>query len=252
MDRKHRVIIASHHPRRRWLIVGGSAAAIALSAFGIYSYTRATTVSDFERAETERDQLAAERRSLTRELRAAKAENQTLRDQVAYLGRSQEIDGAACGSVKQSLNSLQAEASDLREQLAFYRGIVSPQESQAGVLVYDFKVLKTTQTGAFNFDLVLIQSTQHDKRIGGDIKVSIEGLKGNQKQTLKLNDLLTDPKPDMVFSFKYFEEFGGGFKLPDGFRPLRAVVSLQPQGDGVPAIEDEYEWAKIIQEARAS
>lgn len=252
MDRRHRVIIASHHPRRRWFVVGGSTAAIALFAFGLYSYTRATTVSEFERARSERDQLADERRTLTRDLRAARAENQTLRDQVAYLGRSQEIDGAACGSVKQSLTSLQAEASDLREQLAFYRGIVSPQESQAGVRVYDFKVVKTAQPAVFRFDLVLIQSVRHDKRIGGEINVSIEGLKGNQKQMLKLRELLTEPKPDMVFSFKYFEEFSGSFKLPEGFRPLRAVVALEAQGDGVPTIEDEYEWGKIIQEARAT
>jgi hypothetical protein len=252
VDRKHRVIIASHHPRRHWLIVGGSAAAIALLAFGIYSYTRATTVSDFEKAQTERDQLAEERRVLTRELRAAKAENAALRDQVAYLDRSQEIDDSACSSVKKSLGSLQSEASDLREQLAFYRGIVSPQESQAGVRVYDFKVMKMPQAGIYKFDLVLIQSVRNDKRIGGTISVSIEGLRGSIKQTLKLKDLLTDPKPDMVFSFKYFEEFSGGLQLPDGFRPLRAVVSLEPQGEGVPTIEDEYEWGKIIQEARAS
>lgn len=252
MERKHRVVIASHHPRRRWLIVGGSAAAIALSAFGIYSYTRAITVSDFERAQTERDQLAEERRALTRELRTVKTENQSLKEQVAYLGRSQEIDGAACGSVKQSLTGLQTEVSDLREQLAFYRGIVSPEESKAGVRVYDFKVMKTADASLYKFDLVLIQSVRQDKRIGGDVKVGIEGLKGTQKQTLPLKELVTDPKPDMVFSFKYFEELSGSFRLPEGFRPLRAVVSLEPNSDGAPTIEDEYEWSKIIQEARAT
>jgi hypothetical protein len=252
VDRKHRVIIASHSPRRQRLIVGAGAAALALTAFGIYSYTRATTVSDFERARTERDQLADERRALSRDLRMARAENQALKEQVAYLGRSQEIDGAACGSVKQSLTSLQAEASDLREQLAFYRGIVSPQESQAGVRVYDFKVAKTLEANLYKFDLVLIQSVRNDKRTGGNIEVTLEGLRGTQKQTLRLKELVTDPKPDMVFSFKYFEEFSGGFQLPEGFRPLRAVVSLEPQGEGVPTVEDEYEWGKIIQEARAT
>ncbi len=234
------------------MVVGAAVAAAILSAFGLYQYTRATTVSDFERAQSERDKLLEERRDLTRELRAARTENQTLRDQLAYAGRSQEIDGSACTTVKASLGSLQAEASDLREQLAFYRGIVSPSESQAGVRVYDFKVRKTARANSFSFDLVLIQSVRHEKRIGGSVGVTIDGIKGGQKLSLKLKDLLTDPKPDMVFSFKYFEEFAGGFDLPDGFRPLRAIVAVQPQGDEASNVEDQYDWAKIIQEARVS
>ncbi len=251
MNRNHKIVITTHQPRRRWAIVAGSVAALLLGAFGLYSYTRATTVSDFERTQSDRDRLQEERRNLTRDLRAARTENGTLRDQVAYLGRSQEIDGAACGTVKQSLTQLQAEASDLREQLAFYRGIVSPKESQAGVRVYDFKVTKLKNAAnLYRYDLVLIQSVRNEKRVGGVIDVIVEGLKAGQKQSLRLGELAADNNKNLLFSFKYFEEFSGQLRLPEGFRPLRASVALQPDGDSAPKIEDEYEWAKILQEAR--
>ena len=251
MNEKHKIIITTHEPRRRWAIVGGAAVALLLSGFGLYSYVRATTVSDFERAQTDRDRLLDERRALTRDLRAARTENSTLRDQVAYLGRSQEIDGAACSSIKQSITQLQAESSDLREQLAFYRGIVSPKESQAGVRVYDFKVSRLKTGGnLLRYDLVLIQSVRNEKRIAGDIDLLVEGLRGGKKETLHLAELAADANKNLLFSFKYFQEFSGQIRFPDGFRPLRATVALQPEGDA-PKIEDEYEWAKILQEATA-
>lgn len=221
---------------------------VLLSAFALYRLTRASAVSDFAAATGERDRLLDERRQLTRELHVAKTEAETLRDQVAYLSRSQEIDTGACQDVKQSLSQLQAESSDLREQLAFYRGIVSPQESQAGVRVYELRVSTTkTSPNQYRYDLVLIQPVRSDKRVGGQVELSIEGLKNGKKRTLKLDDVAVDGARNLLFSFKYFEEFSGQLKLPEDFRPLRVTVSLQP-GGGQAAIEDEYEWAKIVQE----
>ncbi len=252
-DSRHRIVITTDQPARRRVLVGVAVVALLLGAFGLYRYTRATTVSDFAAATSERDRLIEERRQLTRDLRAARAQAEALRDQVAYLSRSQEIDGSACKAVKQSLTQLQAESSDLREQLAFYRGIVSPQESQAGVRVYEFRVSKLkTPANSYRYDLVFIQPVRSEKRVGGSADLSIEGLRNGQKQTLKLSELSVDGTRNLLFSFKYFEEFSGQLRFPEGFRPLRATVALQPAGEGQPPIEDEYEWAKIVQEDEGS
>ena len=259
MNTKHKIIIAQHRPWRRWIIVGSVTAAVLLGGWGLYSYTRSHTVSDFERAQLERDRLREDNRDLSQKLRAALSENQQLKDQAAYLNRSQQIDDNACTTVKQSLATLQAESADLREQLAFYRGIVSPAESQAGVRVFEFKIYgpkdkrgdkqgdRQAQPGSYKYDLVLIQSVRHDKRVDGDLAISFEGFRGGVKQSLKLADLATDGNKNLVFSFKYFEEFSGSFRFPEGFKPLRATVTLQ--GDGAPRIDDDYDWNKIMQEA---
>jgi hypothetical protein len=246
---QHKIIIAQHRPWRRWIIIGSVTAAVLAGGWGLYSYTRSHTVSDFERAQTERDRLRLENRDLSQKLRAALGENQQLKDQAAYQSRSQEIDGSACTAVKQSLSALQAESADLREQLGFYRGIVSPNEALAGVRVFEFKVgpNKQAPAGTWKYELVLIQSVRHDKRVDGDLAVSFEGLHGSSKQTVKLSDLATDGNKNLVFSFKYFQEFSGSFRFPEGFKPLRATVTLQ--GDSTPRIDDDYDWNKIMQES---
>ena len=257
MNGKHspRIVIERERsPWRRWAIVGGGTAALLLAGVGLYSYTRAHTVSDFERATLERDRLREDNREMSQKLRAALSENQGLKDQLAYVNRSAQIDDSACAAVKQSLASLQAESADLREQLGFYRGIVSPAETQAGMRVFEFKVSgaqagKDVAPGTYKYDLVLIQSVRRDKHADGEASITFEGLRGGAKQSLKLADVATDGNKNLVFSFKYFQEFTGSFRFPDGFRPLRATVTLQ--GEGIPRVDDDYDWNKIMQEARS-
>lgn len=240
-----RVVIKAYRPRLRMALTAAAAAALAIAAWGLYSYTRATTVVDFERARTERDRLLEERRDLTAKLRESNARIETLKDQVVYLERSLDIDKQACATVKASLGGLQAEVADLQEQVAFYRGIVSPDASRAGVRVYEFKVYPTATASVFRYALVLIQSVRHDRRIAGRVEISLQGLSGGQIQVRRLSELILSGERNLVFSFKYFEEFGGEFRLPADFRPTRAVVAVLPDGGAVPKIEDEFEWAKI-------
>jgi len=240
-----KVVIKAYRPRLRYALIAAASAAIAISAWALYSYTRATTVVDFERARTERDRLLEERRDLTGKLRESHAEVEKLKDQVVYLQRSQEIDQQACATVKTSLASLQEEVADLHEQVAFYRGIVSPDASRAGVRVYEFKVYPTPTPNVFRYDLVLIQSVRHDRRIAGRVEIRLQGLSNGQTQVRRLSELTLSGEQNLLFSFKYFEEFGGEFRLPEGFRPTRAVVAVLPDGGSVPKIEDEFEWSKI-------
>ena len=240
-----KVVIRAYRPRLRYALIAAGTALIAISAWGLYSYTRATTVVDFEKAQSERDRLLDERRELTGKLRDSHAEVESLKDQIVYLQRSQEIDQQACATVKTSLASLQEEVADLHEQVAFYRGIVSPDASRAGVRVYEFKVYPTATASVYRYDLVLIQSVRHDRRIAGRVDITLQGMAGGQTQVRRLSELMLSGEQNLVFSFKYFEEFGGEFRLPDGFRPTRAVVAVLPDGGAVPKIEDEFEWAKI-------
>lgn len=221
---------------------------IATGAWLLYSYARTTTISDFEHAQLDRDRLSAENQKLERQLREARAEAQKARDDAAYAKSSADIDGQACQQVKASLAGLQSEAADLREQLAFYRGIVSPDEANAGVRVYDFKVEKSKIGASYRFDLVLIQSVRHERRVEGRIDASISGLTRGQRQTLKLSDIAVGDARNLVFSFKYFQEFSGDFRLPEGFRPVRVTVSVVPDGAGQSAVEEQYDWSKIEQE----
>jgi hypothetical protein len=245
--KKHQIVIQQHRPWRQPALVAGAAAVLALGAFGLYTYTRSHTVSEFARSQLEVEQLRDERRQLTHDLRAALKEVSGLKDQVVYTERSGEIDTQACDTVKGSLAGLQKEVSDLREQLAFYRGIVSPDLARAGVRVYDLKLTPgPTNPRAFHYELALIQSVRHDRRIGGSINLLLEGTKNGIKQTLRWEDVATGDAKNLLFSFKYFEEFSGDLTLPEGFKPIRVSARLVTDVEGAPPVEDQFDWDKIV------
>lgn len=239
---QHSIIIRRHRPRLRLALIAVVTAVLALSGWGLYSYTRHNAVADFEKATSERDRLLDERRSLTQQLRVAKADIGKLRDELAYAEQSKSIDGDACRSVRDTLAKLESESASLREQLAFYRGIVSPKEARAGVRVQDLKLRRVGN--GWRYELVLIQAIREESRIAGAVELSIEGVQGAKPTQLALSDLITSGEKNLVFSFKYFEEFSGEFRLPAGFKPTRVVVTLKPANDR-PSVVDQYNWSAI-------
>lgn len=244
---KHRIVITQHRPWLKPLLIAGGSFALAVAAWALYAYTRAATVSDFERAQLEVEQLRNERRELVRDLRASRDEVKRLEEQAVYIQRSQEIDEQACSAVRESLTQLQAEVSDLREQLAFYRGIVAPEQSRAGVRVYEFKVEPGAEQGAFHYELVLIQSVRHDKRIGGRVEIELVGQRDGADVRLPWTDLVGDQvAANLLFSLKYFEEFAGEIRVPTAVVPVRVVVTLIPDGNGLPRVEESFDWARIL------
>ncbi|HEY0916031.1 MAG TPA: DUF6776 family protein [Solimonas sp.] len=244
---QHKIVIARHRPWLKTGLVAGAVALLALLMWGLYSYTRATTVSDFERAQTELERAQDERRNLTRDLRAARAQVDELRNQVAYQKRSVEIDTHACDEVRQSLTALQSEVSSLREQLTFYRGMSPTGQTRSGVRVHDIKLqAKDKEPRAYSFDLTLIQSAQKDRFFGGSVRMEIQGLNGAVRHNLALEDIALGDTKKLIFSMKYYEEFRGEFRLPDGFKPQRVVVALQIDGENTPRPEESFEWNRIL------
>jgi hypothetical protein len=51
---------------------------------------------------------------------------------------------------------------------------------------------------------------------------------------------------NLVFSLKYFEEFAGEITLPAGFDPVRVLVTLIPDGNGTPRVEESFDWARLL------
>lgn len=242
---QHKIVIRRHRPWLRSGLIAAVVAILALSGWALYSYTRAKTVSDFARAKTELQQLREERRELTRRLRASRAESDRLKGELAYVERSTSIDTQACASVRDSLKGLQTEASDLREQLAFYRAIAAPDELRAGVRVQSLQVVPG-EGGRARYRLTLIQSTGHAKPLSGKLDISIRGRAGKEEKTLAAAALAVGEASDLLFSLRYFEELSGEWQLPPGFSPQQVLVRLMPDASGAPKVEQKFEWQRIV------
>ena len=182
-------------------------------------------------------------RSLESAFEALSQESAKLREKVVWLETSEKIDAEAYRRVEEQLAGLQEEILTQQEDLAFYRGIVSDQ--QTGLRIQDLELLRGADASTFTVRLVLAQAIRADRRISGSVELNVEGTQDGQETILGLADLAGEAKgkSGLAFSFRYFQNLQADLVLPVGFAPARVTVKLTPNGKSAKSLEKSFVWA---------
>ncbi len=166
-----------------------------------------------------------------------------LEQEVALLETHREIDREAYKDVESSLTALQAKIQEQRDAIAFYRGIVSPEDGNKGLRVQDLKLTRGRDEREFNLRLVLVQAMQHDRKVSGDVNLSVEGSQDGVEKSYEFTELLPpDASKAWAFSFRYFQDFDRQIVLPDGFTPERIRVEVRSRTRSIASIEESFAW----------
>ena len=180
---------------------------------------------------------------IERILRKEREDTQRLRERIAQLETDRKIDEEAYARVEAELAGLESVILAQQEDLEFYRGIVSDQQS--GLRVQDLTVWRGDGPLSFSMRLVLAQAMRAGSRISGTVDLKIEGMQDSKPRSLGLRDLLAvEPRPRRLdFSFRYFQNLEAELVLPEGFAPVRVRVTLKPKGKSSKSIEKSFDWA---------
>ena len=166
-----------------------------------------------------------------------------LKQEVALLETNREVDRESYKEVEESLSALQAKIQEQRDAIAFYRGIVSPSDGNSGLRVQDLTVTRGKEEREFNLRLVLVQAMKHDRKVAGDVSLSIAGSQGGVETTYDFGQLLPDDADKKwAFSFRYFQNFDRQLVLPDGFTPERITVEVRSRTRSIASIEESFAW----------
>ena len=167
-----------------------------------------------------------------------------LKQEIAILETNREVDRESYKAVEASLSQLQAKIQEQRDAIAFYRGIVSPSDGNSGLRVQDLKLTRGKAEHEFNLRLVLVQAMKHDRKVSGDVSLSVVGSQNGVETTFELAQLLVDESDSAwPFSFRYFQDFDRRIVLPDGFTPERIDVAVRSRTRSISSIEESFVWA---------
>lgn len=247
MARKRHVIRTEADPRGRWVSAGLVVAALLGGAIGIYYFAQSQVQCDWEMTQA----LERQQRDMQASLRALRDENQELAEELVRTERGSQIDDAATTELQATMEGQQAEIAELKEQLAFYRGIVSPEESATGVRPQRLAVWRAKEPRVYHFSLILIQSVRNESKVDGRVQISIHGVQEGGSKQLDISSLLIKPRPSMGFRFRYFQEIDGAFRLPRGFDPGKVDVRLTRSDKDDVAASQSFDWQTILQNSGA-
>jgi hypothetical protein len=219
-------------PALTWLVVGGG----FVLAYELGRFNGGYSVFDQRR---EHDELTAGIAERDQRIEA-------LERQVAISETSQEIDRETYAQVEQGLGELQAQIQSQEEELAFYRGIISPEDGVAGLRVQTFELRPTDTAHAYLLHLVLVQAITHDRRVSGVVRLDVAGLMNGEPVVLNLAELVVDDADeDLAYSFRYFQDLQRQFVLPEGFEPDEVLMQIRPREPGGGAVEQTFDWGAV-------
>ena len=186
---------------------------------------------------------ANERQAYEDTIDGLEAQIRSLKEEIALLETHRDIDREAYKEVEASLTQLQAKIQEQTDAIAFYRGIVSPEDGAAGLKVQDLRLTRGQAEHSYNVRLVLVQSLKHDRKVSGDVNLSIQGEQEGAEVTYDYAQLLpADAKSRWAFSFRYFQDFDREIVLPDGFTPERITIEVRSKTRSIDSIEESYSW----------
>jgi hypothetical protein len=189
--------------------------------------------------------LRAEMLQLERRNRELVNESSGLRDRVAILERSSQIDQQAAQAVKSELGQLEEALQASREEVEFYRGIVTPGDVDPGLRIHRFELEEDLTQGEYHYDLVLTQLKRNDKFVSGVVDWKISGLLDGKPVVLTLDKVTEPAVKQLKFRLRYFQDLAGTIKLPEGFVPDRIELTVSPKGKGKPPVVQAFDWPGI-------
>ena len=232
-----RTHLQTHGTARTWLVRGFFAVLVIVAGYLVFEYGRISAGYDVV-------DVAREREALEDHIDSLDDRIAELEQEVALLETHREIDREAYKEVEGSLLELQEKIQEQQDAIAFYRGIVSPADAKPGLRVQDLKLTRGAEEREFNLRLVLVQAMKHDRKVTGDVAVTVEGSQDGAEKTYTYAELLpADAQQAWPFSFRYFQDFDRQIVLPDGFTPERIHVEVRSRTRSISSIEESYAWA---------
>ena len=225
------IIKQRYSPRIKLLLAVILTLALLASAGFIYNY-------GLNRAGFERQSAQQTEQTLQDEMRKLRDENQGFQESLARAQRTIQMDQAAYQDLDKSLKASAQEIVKLREELDFYRNIISPADKKSGLRIQNLYIEPAGGANQYRYKLVLIQALKHESVIQGRAILEISGMQVGEDTLLRFP--ATNERPIMV-NFKYFQDIEGKLELPRNFQPKRIKVYITTSG-GTSMAEATYAW----------
>ncbi|HEX5676459.1 MAG TPA: DUF6776 family protein [Alcanivorax sp.] len=154
---------------------------------------------------------------LRAELRAARQEQRTVRQDLARYRAEVEVADQAREQLRQEIRALRDQSAELEEAVAFYKNVMSPGASDAPMQVQKFEVIPDNGERRFRYRLILVQSGDNRGYVSGTVSFVLKGSRDGKPVTLDAGDLLGE-NSDLRFRFRYFQELSGTLTVPEDMR----------------------------------
>ncbi len=169
-------------------------------------------------------------------------ERAVLRQKIAVLERSSQIDRTSVNEMKAQLKEFQRAHTEREEELAFLRSIVSTETKKPGLRIQGFQLAAAGEARSYAYQFTVSQVLKNMGLATGRIWISIDGIQAGKSRRLALQEVTADTTESLKMRFRYFQSIEGIIQLPKGFSPDRFNVEVKPNNRKLAPVEENFKW----------
>lgn len=235
-----RYTVKPHNPIVQWLFRVVVLAAIGGAVWAGYEYGMIQGGYQRAAAQGEIEDLTEQIGMLNHRINELTVEN-------ARLASNSAIDATANEQVSERLRELNEEILELKEELVFYRSLLSPADLEPGLQILGVQLIRNGAERTYDYKIVLTQRRNRNNYAAGHVALVLNGTREGESLRLEAADVLAGADDDALdFRFKNFQSLEGRLSLPEAFDPQEIVVSVVPSNRSLKTVERNYDWNSIV------
>ncbi len=154
-----------------------------------------------------------------------------------------EIDRQAVADVRGTVRDHKQTIAELKEEIAFYKGLMSPSDREGGLGIRSWEIYGTNVPQQFQFKLIVQQLARKHVLLNGNVTIILQGKQDGKSKNLSLHQLSEQIKTQNVsLRFKYFQYIEGELILPVGFVPENVDIVAKAEKPKKVQVEKQYKW----------
>lgn len=208
----------------RWL--GISIVAAVSLAMAAWMYDAGRRFAGFDQSEIQ-DELAQLRSTVTR----MEGETEKLRAVSNAADARVKIEQSAQQQISAQVRQLEAENTRLKEDLAFFEGLMPGERRSEPVSIHRLKVDPGQLSGEYRYRLLLMQGGRRDKEFQGTLQILLD------LQDKGRSDIIPATGSDLAdggvrkINFKFFRRLEGSFRVPPSSKVRAVQVKVFENGN---------------------
>lgn len=152
-----------------------------------------------------------------------------LTDQINQLLLQAEADQQTLNELRNHLIDQAADIAALEDMLAFYRGVLAPEEGDTPVVLRDPELVFTGQARRWQFTMVIHRGEAGESVYRGQLGLRIRGQGPGEPTFVSVSEVdSADESSVFPLRFRYLQQLQVVISLPEGFVPetIESVVTL--------------------------
>ena len=220
------IVVKTFRSDRLKTLLIGLGIVVAIAVLSAYYFGRFGLQGQIEQLESKLSEQDARNGS-------QQARIDTLEFRIAELTLGESVSELAATDLQAVVVQQQGKIARLESEAIYYRNLMSPGAGDREVFIHRVDLLPSVDNRYLNYEILLTHADPDGAHTVGRIGITLAGVVENRQTLIDAGASgLIEPEA-LEYDFRYFQNFAGQLRLPEGFQPATLLLEVTSEAGKV-------------------